>query len=656
MAAGETIRYQTPQPLFQGVEAAANKIRVVVAGATLTLGPYHVVGFGELVGSIRADQAGACVVEGNVLNGVGAWFTLWSQPVMVAGTTYPIIVPIVADYVRIRITAPGAPAPNMNIQVEGQFMPSGSHAASLGGAFPGVVDLKSVITDHHVAAVAVGNGTDAVLDGSLSVADVSLIATAGVVATILFQKSEDGVNFVNVPAWNQNNGQIVDPNLGYASNGATNLLFQVNVAGAVRLRVRINAYAGGGGDSVTIRSKAIEGADADLLPKAVGGGAAGLDTQRLIIATNNPTYGQNNSNSPTHGEAVMGFQSRLDTEISQGNYGIIRVDRFRRPWNPAYSEPHGADYSHDVAPWQGDQEIFTLRDAAALPAAGAFDATPRTLQTFGKASCLLLLTYTPGAAGGAFRLRIDHGNVDPVAGQIWARDPAVNAAVFASGADGVEQVTSSYKDFQSITPGVANYFRYAIPINGADSIRIAAAETGVVGTPGNLTIRAIFFNVPVVLPIPSDSKAYVSGTNLRRGQETNPLSAQYVVEQLLYTAAYPANTTLWYPSANGAPHAGYKDLSIDFQMIAGALNTVTLTVEATDDDVTPTWHDITMAGYELQTNAVGAASFVTAIAGTLNGILDFDELNVKLWRIKIVSSNGGAAVSTVKLFARRKAL
>ena len=155
----------------------------------------------------------------------------------------------------------------------------------------------------------------------------------------------------------------------------------------------------------------------------------------------------------------------------------------------------------------------------------------------------------------------------------------------------------------------------------------------------------------------ADSKAYVSGTNLFRQQEQNPLSAQYVVELLISTAAYAANTTTYYPSANGAAMAGYKDLDLDWFMTAGALNTMTLTVEATSDDVTPYWHDVTRSGY-LVTNpgAGGAASYVTAIAGTLDGILDWDELNVKLYRVKIVSSNGGAAVSTLRLYSRRKAL
>jgi hypothetical protein len=79
-----------------------------------------------------------------------------------------------------------------------------------------------------------------------------------------------------------------------------------------------------------------------------------------------------------------------------------------------------------------------------------------------------------------------------------------------------------------------------------------------------------------------------------------------------------------------------------------------MTVQATSDDVTPNWHDVTMAGYEQTVDATGAASFVGTPALAAQGILDFDEWNVKLWRIHVVT---GAAVNcTARIWARRKAL
>ena len=154
----------------------------------------------------------------------------------------------------------------------------------------------------------------------------------------------------------------------------------------------------------------------------------------------------------------------------------------------------------------------------------------------------------------------------------------------------------------------------------------------------------------------ADSKAYVSGTNLFRQQEQNPLSAQYVSELLVnLAAALPAGGTTYYPSALGGAMAGYKDWSLDWLMTGGAATTVTLTVQATSDPTWATFHDVTRSGY-LVTNpgAGGAASYVTAAAGTLDGILDWDDFNVPFYRVTIVTSAGAA--STLKMYSRRKAL
>lgn len=161
--------------------------------------------------------------------------------------------------------------------------------------------------------------------------------------------------------------------------------------------------------------------------------------------------------------------------------------------------------------------------------------------------------------------------------------------------------------------------------------------------------------MPALNNILTSLYAYVSGTNVYRMQETNPLSAQYVSELLVSTIALAAGTTYYYPSALGMAMAGYKDWSIDWYMLGGAATTVTLTVQGWSDDVTPYQQDITRAGW-LTTNppAGGLAAYATAPAGTLAGILDFDNLNVKFARVTVVTSAG--ANSTLRVYSRRKAL
>ena len=107
-----------------------------------------------------------------------------------------------------------------------------------------------------------------------------------------------------------------------------------------------------------------------------------------------------------------------------------------------------------------------------------------------------------------------------------------------------------------------------------------------------------------------------------------------------------AAATYYYPSSSGQTMDHYKDLSLEFVVSGG----VTLTVEGMtdDDDVSGDWIDITKAGYNLKDNSVGNASFVD-----VSGLLDFDNVNVRKYRVKVVTSDGS---NHVQVHARRKAL
>lgn len=137
---------------------------------------------------------------------------------------------------------------------------------------------------------------------------------------------------------------------------------------------------------------------------------------------------------------------------------------------------------------------------------------------------------------------------------------------------------------------------------------------------------------------------YDYGSNANRTEEVDPLNQQYAEEELIDTTNIPMGT-YYYPSSAGALMGGYKDLSIGFELSGG----VTMTMEATlDDAAVPDWRDITKAGFELYTNTNNNASYIDT-----GGILDYDNLNVKKWRVKIVTSDG---TNAVQLHTRRKAL
>jgi len=73
-----------------------------------------------------------------------------------------------------------------------------------------------------------------------------------------------------------------------------------------------------------------------------------------------------------------------------------------------------------------------------------------------------------------------------------------------------------------------------------------------------------------------------------------------------------------------------------------------MTVEATSDDAgSPDWLDITKAGYALSLNSTGNANFVDT-----SDILDFDNLNSSLVRVKIVATD---ATNGIQIHARQKA-
>lgn len=141
------------------------------------------------------------------------------------------------------------------------------------------------------------------------------------------------------------------------------------------------------------------------------------------------------------------------------------------------------DYSFPNQPTYAAEQI--LRAEAALPAAGAWDATPleRTSPTFD--SFTLFFKYTRGAAGGGFDFKVEFS----LDGTDWYQSSILAPGLVAPGAD----ITSEFQRelFTYTSQGAAAEFVAFGPIhiNGAfDQIRVSARESGVVGTPGDLSV------------------------------------------------------------------------------------------------------------------------------------------------------------------------
>ena len=153
-----------------------------------------------------------------------------------------------------------------------------------------------------------------------------------------------------------------------------------------------------------------------------------------------------------------------------------------------YSPSLGIHNPHPVA-WTNP---VTMRASAALPAAGAWDATPTTQNVAGARYVMLSFTYTRGAATGAFDWQIQSsiysiaGNVPAGAGE-WADESIYAGGAVVAGADTQSRAQAEYATFQATGAAAETFTVGPIELDGTiERLRIPCRESGVTGTPGTL--------------------------------------------------------------------------------------------------------------------------------------------------------------------------
>lgn len=108
----------------------------------------------------------------------------------------------------------------------------------------------------------------------------------------------------------------------------------------------------------------------------------------------------------------------------------------------------------------------------------------------------------------------------------------------------------------------------------------------------------------------------------------------------------------YYPSATGAPLDHGERMSVQLN-----LADTKVTIEGCIEDpldsagITPTWVDITKAGYKMSADASGSASF-DATGTTISEIVDFGRHGptpVRAWRIKSVPPNASSILRATVL-------
>lgn len=137
-----------------------------------------------------------------------------------------------------------------------------------------------------------------------------------------------------------------------------------------------------------------------------------------------------------------------------------------------------------------------LRVSAALGAAGAWDAAPVESFCSNAQNISLGLTYTRGAAGGAFEFQMEVslyavvGNA-PAGAAEWITQSLYEAGAVAPGVDATSEVQREQQTYTSQGAAAEDFVFGPLALNGTiERIRVRARETGVVGTPGTLQISA----------------------------------------------------------------------------------------------------------------------------------------------------------------------
>lgn len=206
--------------------------------------------------------------------------------------------------------------------------------------------------------------------------------------------------------------------------------------------------------------------------------------------------------------------------------------------------------------------------------------------------------------------------------------------------------TSTYIMAVAVQNSSSVWTRY---FNGHNTTRMSCDASGVVtvtlasGTP----FAATDLNYRVV--IVGQKKAYDLSTDTDKITEQAALNTKYQQDSIVDTTNVAAATN-YYPSSTGMSMDGFKDMSLTGTLI-DADGTMTLTVEASNDEDTTNANWIQVYGYDCLNNAMVNSWTITN--GTLTFAIDFESFNFSNFRIVMVN-NGASNTAIIKM--RRKAL
>lgn len=141
--------------------------------------------------------------------------------------------------------------------------------------------------------------------------------------------------------------------------------------------------------------------------------------------------------------------------------------------------------------------VQEARASAALPAAGAWDATPTEMLCPGFGRVILTFVYTRGGAGGGFDFQIELSLFSlaalvPAGGSEWEDQTAFAAQPLVLGTDVRVDFEQAYGHYLAAGATAESFILTFDLDEGFERIRIPAREWGNVGAPGTLQVSAKF--------------------------------------------------------------------------------------------------------------------------------------------------------------------
>jgi len=149
------------------------------------------------------------------------------------------------------------------------------------------------------------------------------------------------------------------------------------------------------------------------------------------------------------------------------------------------------------SPYPGLNYVPTVRAAAALPAAGAWDATPTEIITAGLEQLTLYFTYDEAAlaTNGAVNFRIEYSPyyVDTAGVEDWFPMPLYDAGALVPGADATSQMQRENVTYDP-TVATPETWPYPVALNGTvERLRVPCREIGDTDNPGECHVVGVLW-------------------------------------------------------------------------------------------------------------------------------------------------------------------